>query len=237
MKWRVLLALAAAALPCALLGARVVPTASATGPQPTGPVLVELYTSEGCSSCPPAEAVLGRLAVRSDVVVLAHHVDYWDGLGWRAPFSSAAASARQQAHGGSFTPEVVVDGATSLVGSREGAVVEAVGAAGKRPHVPLGLAARRSGDAWDVTVQVPKGNDVLLAIVQDRARVTVPRGENAGRSLDHVGVVRELVKTTGTTRVTVPAAISAADGTTFSVVAFATAAEGRVLGTERLVLR
>lgn len=223
MKWRVLLALTAAAFP------------SSAAPEPAGPVLVELYTSEGCSSCPPAEAVLEKLAARPDVVVLAHHVDYWDGIGWPDPFSSAAATARQQAHGGNFTPEAVIDGATSLVGSREGALVEAVASAKQRPHARLGLTAKRSGDGWDVTLQAR--GDVFLAIVQDRARVAVTRGENAGRTLDHVGVVRSVVKVGPSTRVMLPPAVSAPEGTTFSVVAFATSSDRRVLGTERLVLR
>ena len=186
MKWRVLLALTAAAFP------------SSAAPEPAGPVLVELYTSEGCSSCPPAEAVLGRLAARTDVVVLAHHVDYWDGIGWPDPFSSAAATARQQAHGGNFTPEAVVDGGTSLIGSRETALVEAIASAKQRPHVRLGLTATRSGNAWDVALQAR--GDVFLAVVQDRARVAVPRGENAGRTLDHVGIVRSVIKAGPTTR-------------------------------------
>src|SRR5438105_13071444 len=102
------------------------------------PIVVELFTSQGCSSCPPANAYLNEMARdRSDVLALAFHVTYWDRLGWKDPFSMEAATERQDRYGhrfgdGSYTPEMVVDGASSHVGSRRDEVGSAIDAA-KRP--------------------------------------------------------------------------------------------------------
>src|SRR5689334_24971625 len=111
------------------------------------PIVVELFTSEGCSSCPPADALLAELAGRPDVLALSFHVDYWDRLGWRDPFSSPAATERQ--HGYAvllglatvYTPQIVVDGKWQAVGSDHGEVEHALGAARRnRDEVPVGLA-------------------------------------------------------------------------------------------------
>lgn len=225
MKWSLLLALTATAFPCA---------AETSAPGPTAPVLVELFTSEGCSSCPPADAVLARLEKSPNAIVLAHHVDYWNSLGWPDPFSSADATARQRMYGESYTPEAVIDGQTGMVGSREGAVTDAIATAGKRPHAKVDLVATPNGAAWDVTATGPA--DVYLAIVQDRASVPVPRGENAGKTLDHVGIVRSLKKILGKTTVTLPTPIAAPNGTTFSLVAFSQDDKHRVLGATRVPL-
>ena len=228
MKWALLLALTATTFPCAA-------EPSPSGPSgPSAPVLVELFTSEGCSSCPPADAVLARLAQSPNVIVLAHHVDYWNSLGWPDPFSSAEATARQRLYGQSYTPEAVNDGQPEIVGSRESSVTEAVAVATKRPHAKIELTATPNGAAWDVTATGPA--DVFLAVVQDRASVAVPRGENSGRTLDHVGIVRSLKKVAGKTTITLPAPISAPAGTTFSLVAFAQDEKHRVLGTTRVPL-
>ena len=224
MKWSLLLALTTAALPC---GAQ-------TSPPGPGPVLVELFTSEGCSSCPPADSVLARLGKTPNAIVLAHHVDYWNSLGWPDPFSSADATARQRLYGQSYTPEAVIDGQDGMVGSRETAVTDAVNAASRRPHAKIELTATPNGTAWDVTATGPA--TIFLAVVQDRASVAVPRGENAGKTLDHVGIVRSLKKVTGRTTVTLPPAISAPGGTTFSLVAFAQDDGHRVLGATRVTL-
>jgi hypothetical protein len=217
-------------------------------------VLVEPFTSEGCSSCPPAEEVLARLdrGVRTDgatVIGLAHHVDYWDQLGWPDPLASAEATARQRAYAplrtGSYTPQAVVDGVTDVVGSREAALDRAVADAAKRPHVPVELRVRGTGDGrYEVGVRgaTAPDADLVLAVVQDHARVAVPRGENAGRTLDHVAVVRSLRVLApqggaATTTVTPPKAIASTGETTFSVVAFVQErASRRVLGTARAAL-
>jgi hypothetical protein len=173
------------------------------------PVLVELFTSEGCSSCPPADALLMRLGrtqpVReADVIVLEEHVDYWDSLGWKDPFSSEAATARQgeygQAFGGRqvYTPQMIVDGHAEFVGSAEGEALRAVRAAGAtaKPTVNLawadgGMLAIRVGRLTNGTQgDTPQ---VFVAITENMLHSNVKRGENAGRALEHDGVVRGLV--------------------------------------------
>ena len=171
------------------------------------PVVVELYTSEGCSSCPSADAVLTRLAHAQSIpgariVPLAMHVDYWDDLGWKDPFAHVQLTARQRrfsaakGEGRVYTPEAVVDGEAGLVGSDESALRRAVEASAKRPHAAVSV-ARGAGDALDVRVAaIGSGGasevDALLAITEDDLVVDVPRGENAGRKLEHSAVVREL---------------------------------------------
>ena len=159
------------------------------------PVLVELFTSEGCSSCPPADAVLARLEEKQPVpgalvVPLAHHVDYWDSLGWPDPFASAKASARQRSYGGNYTPQAIVDGADEMVGSKGAALERAIAQAAKRPHVKVTITTNAPGEVV-VTAPAIAGSEVTVALVQARARVAVPRGENAGRTLDHSAIVRE----------------------------------------------
>ena len=224
------------------------------------PVLVELFTSEGCSSCPPAEDVLARLDREGEgkrdgavVVPLAHHVDYWDQLGWPDPLASAEATARQRAYAplrsGSYTPQAVVDGAADVVGSREHALEQAIADAAKRPHLRVDLTVQSQRDgAYGVSVRTEakpdasKDADVVLAVVQDRARVAVPRGENAERTLEHVAVVRRLVVLqprgdVATTMIRPPKAVGAEGSPTFSVVAFVQErASRRVLGSARAPL-
>jgi hypothetical protein len=205
-------------------------------------VLVELFTSEGCSSCPPADAAVAKLA-QGNVVLLAHHVDYWDRLGWPDPFSSAAATARQRSYaplgGGSYTPQVVVDGRAEMVGSKSAAIERAVADAAKEPHARVELEAR--GD--DITIRVgalPSAADaeLLLAIVQDHASVAVPRGENAGRTLDHVAIARSIRSfgavpvSGGVTKTTAVAPAAVATPSSFSLVAFVQERTSRrILGT------
>jgi len=166
------------------------------------------------------------------VIVLAHHVDYWDRLGWTDPWSSSAAAARQRAYAplksGSYTPQAVIDGRAEMVGSRGPAIELAIANAVKEAHVAVTIEVvpiANEKSAFDVTVKpgaVPPDTDVVLAVVQDRGRVAVPRGENSGQTLDHTAIARSLttVSAGAKTRVTVPAATNAPDGTSFSVVAF-----------------
>ena len=120
------------------------------------PVVVELFTSQGCSSCPPADVLLGELAKREDVLALAFHVDYWDRLGWKDPFSSAMATARQRAYGHKlglrtvYTPQIVVDGTAEMVGSDRRAVARAIAAARAKQTVDVKLAR----EAGELVVQV-----------------------------------------------------------------------------------
>jgi hypothetical protein len=223
------------------------------------PVLVELFTSEGCSSCPPADAVLEHLVRANDVpnarvVALAHHVDYWDSLGWPDPFASAEATARQRRYAtlgaGTYTPQAVVDGKVELVGSRAAALGEAVAAAAARPHAKVTIAASLKSAAprtVDVSLTVDRLPDgaasdaeLIVAIVQGHARVTVARGENAGRTLDHVAIVRRLeslapVAAAGASR-SAPVALPELEGPGFVTAFVQERASRRVLGSATAAL-
>jgi hypothetical protein len=173
------------------------------------PVLVELFTSEGCSSCPPADSLLSRLGrvqqvPGAEIIVLEEHVDYWDRLGWKDPFSSAAVSARQseygQALGGReiYTPQMIVDGRTEFVGSDEGDALRAIRAASATPKPAVRL-SWAGGDALAIQVE-PLTNaarsdapQVYLAVAENMLHSDVKHGENAGRALEHDGVVRQLI--------------------------------------------
>ncbi len=179
------------------------------------PVIVELFTSEGCSSCPPADALLARLEKTQpvsgvEVIALKEHVDYWDHLGWKDRFSSAQFTARQndyaQAFGNDtiYTPQMVVDGRTEFVGSAEGRARQAILQAARTPKaaVQLERVRRAAGGPAEIPFGVrieqlggaTPGDtaEVFLAITESNLHSDVTRGENAGRGLDHVGVVREL---------------------------------------------
>ncbi len=161
----------------------------------TSPLVVELFTSEGCSSCPSADALLARYAGEGDVLLLSEHVDYWDRLGWKDRFASPAFSARQEAYARRFrldsvyTPQAVVDGESQFVGSDEGALRRSLAA----PRAKTAVALAREGNGWRVeTIPTRAPADVVIAVVLPRAATRVSRGENAGRTLVHLGVVREL---------------------------------------------
>lgn len=170
-------------------------------------VLVELFTSEGCSSCPPADALLGRLAQEPlggvRVVALSEHVDYWDDLGWRDRFSSPVFTRRQEAYArrlglsGLYTPQLVVAGRTNVLGSDAHGARAAIAAASRAQPGRIDARVRtdaQGGPFLEVEAAWKPGvkRDVLVALVQDRAMSRVQRGENAGRTLDHFSVVRSL---------------------------------------------
>jgi hypothetical protein len=173
------------------------------------PVLVELFTSEGCSSCPPADALLAKLdgtvvASGQQVIAVEEHVAYWDQLGWKDPFSSQFFSDRQNTYGENsgvdeiYTPQVVVNGVQGVLGSDQNAVLKAIEAQGK----PMPLAVKVLSYApngmslsvvFSVSGEVPKGGaEVLAMLVDDHASTQVARGENAGRTLTHVSVARSV---------------------------------------------
>ncbi|QOY88054.1 DUF1223 domain-containing protein [Paludibaculum fermentans] len=179
---------------------------------PAAPVLVELFTSEGCSSCPHADAVLARLDQEQTVsgvpvIVLSEHVDYWNSIGWKDPFSSPQFSARQQAYSQAFrlesayTPQMVVDGRAQFVGSDIAALQSAVAKAARLGKAELRiLAAVRNGTEAAIEIEAGRGTsnpkedwNVWVALASDRESVAVRRGENSGRELTHVAVVRTLV--------------------------------------------
>jgi hypothetical protein len=170
--------------------------AAATVNAQSRPAVVELFTSEGCSSCPPAETYIGELAQRRDVLALAFHVDYWDDLGWRDRFGLPEAAQRQRGYAKSlrlssvYTPQVVIDGQDNFVGSD----VKSIGRAltENRYGVAVALSVRNGEVIIDLDVQ-QKGapSDVLLVAYQRTAVSSIGRGENAGRTLKEFNIVRD----------------------------------------------
>ena len=166
------------------------------------PVVVELFTSEGCSSCPPADQLLGKLestqpVVGAHIIVLSEHVDYWDRLGWRDPFSSPQFTARQQEYAqifrdnGPYTPQMVVDGATGFVGSESAQALKTIAEAARNRKDIVRIAA----SPGKVSIQadgVGRNADVILVITERNLISNVSKGENAGRRLTHTAVVRSL---------------------------------------------
>ena len=194
-------------------------------PVANGFAIVELFTSEGCSSCPPADAVAEKLATEfpGRVYVLGYHVDYWNYLGWKDIYSQPAFTERQRQYASLFslnsiyTPQVVVNGKTELVGSKENELRKTITAALKNA-TPVALSLSE-GNHHDHTISVnySSGEDgrLSLALVQNHAVSDVKRGENSGRQLRHINVVRDLKTVTvtkhqaGTATLTLPAGLSA----------------------------
>jgi hypothetical protein len=163
------------------------------------PVVVELFTSQGCSSCPPANALLNELSKqRRDVLALAFHVTYWDRLGWKDPFSMEAATRRQDVYGrrfgdGSYTPEIVVDGAASMVGSARGEVGAAIENARRNGRTSASVNLTRNGEQVSIEVGPGSGSGNILLIGFDHEHTTaIGRGENSGRTLVEANVVRSM---------------------------------------------
>jgi hypothetical protein len=163
------------------------------------PVVVELFTSQGCNSCPPANAYLNELSKqRRDVLALAFHVTYWDRLGWRDPFSLEAATQRQAVYGrrfgdGSYTPEMVVDGAASMVGSHRGDVGSAIESAKHNSQTAAAVSLTKSGDQVAIEIGAGSGSGRILLVGFDHEHTTaIPRGENSGRTLTEANVVRSI---------------------------------------------
>lgn len=180
----------------------------ADAPSVRVPVLIELFTSEGCSSCPPADRLLEKLdreqpVPGAELVVLSEHVDYWNQLGWSDPFSSAQYTERQREyaatlHGEVYTPEMVVDGAKGLVGSDESNARRSVKDALKTGKASIHIEARQEGEGKKVRilVRMDQASDgtLYLALAHESAKSQVLRGENGGRALSHVAVVYSLQK-------------------------------------------
>lgn len=172
------------------------------------PVLVELFTSEGCSSCPPADVVLQELersqpVGEAEIIPLSLHVDYWNYIGWADPFSSSAYSERQNgyaqafARGQVYTPQMVVDGRTEFVGNNETRAQNAIREAARQPKATIGL-QKNGPQTLSLKIEkmpaVSSGDtaEVMLAITESGLRSSVSRGENAGRRLSHTAVTRQL---------------------------------------------
>jgi len=177
------------------------------------PVLIELFTSEGCSSCPPADTLLQKLDQQpiagAELIVLSEHVDYWNHIGWKDPYSARFYSERQSAYGRRFgldsvyTPEMVVDGMSEFVGSNTSLANQAFEKALHHPKLPVRLSSI-SVTSHLLTGHLETGSldksygtgdaDVYLVLALNRAESRVSAGENAGHNLQHVSVVRRISK-------------------------------------------
>lgn len=173
-------------------------TALAGAAQADGPVLVELYTSQGCSSCPPADALLGELAGRDDVIALALHVDYWDYIGWRDDMARPEHTARQKGYARAagkrmvYTPQMVINGVDHVTGYKPMEVVDLI-----RKHQsvvdPVTLTVRRDGEKILIEARAigPVNGPVVVQVARflPERTVRIKRGENAGKTLDYHNIV------------------------------------------------
>ncbi|HVZ68216.1 MAG TPA: DUF1223 domain-containing protein [Rhizomicrobium sp.] len=184
--------------------AAVLSVTSVAAGEAARPIVVELYTSQGCSSCPPADALLGRLAKRPDVLAMSLPITYWDMLGWKDTLANPENTARQKGYskamgkGGVYTPQIIVDGLTDVVGSRETGVKSAIAAReadmmtvpillrpdGHKVHVSIGSGNIENGKPADATVWVFH--------ILSSATVAIGNGENKGRTMTYRNVVRDL---------------------------------------------
>jgi len=199
------------ALAILLFGIVYISVVSGKTTEPADPrkaVVVELFTSEGCSSCPPADVLLGRLrqdlaAQGVEVIPLGFHVDYWNSLGWKDRFSAAEFSQRQEQYArslgvdGPYTPQMIVDGAAEFVGSDAARARSAIADAASHPQaaqIEISTAADKFNVLYvRVKAATPaNGADVRLAVTEDNLATKVGGGENGGRELHHAAVVREL---------------------------------------------
>jgi hypothetical protein len=199
-----------------LVGAAGTPADRTNEESDRGPVLVELFTSEGCSSCPPADVLLERLdrsqpIAGAELIVLSEHVDYWNDSGWKDPYSSNEFSQRQSAYaaqfglGSIYTPQMVVDGRFELVGSDERRATQVIDNAAKIKKIPVSISFGPT-DEKATTLHIETGPlprsitaesesaSVFLAIADNSDESHVSWGENAGRTLKHVAVLRSLIR-------------------------------------------
>jgi hypothetical protein len=219
-------------------------------------VLVELFTAEGCSSCPPADALLRQVNGRQTsggalIVGISEHVTYWDQGGWIDPYSSSDYTERQNAYGERFrldsvyTPQMVINGAEQIVGSDQAALAQALQRQEKEPSrmslriVSLSIAGNKLTMNFSAGGDVPaKGVDVIAVLTDDSDRSNALRGENSGRMLEHVSVARSIsrvgkMKAAGerTVEIRIPSSFQASQG--HHLILFAqTPGNGRVLGTD-----
>jgi hypothetical protein len=194
------------AICAATLGLLISASVAAFGESAT-PVVVELFTSEGCSDCPPADVFLRTLDSTQPVpgvqlIVLSEHVDYWDDQGWRDPFSSHAFSVRQGSYAqrlrlaSPYTPQMVVDGSFEFVGSNRGRANQAFERARALPKIAVRISSVKIENghlsAHVETDPVPSNAEVFIALALEHAESQVLRGENGGHHLEHIAVVKNL---------------------------------------------
>jgi len=178
--------------------------------QASSAVIVELFTSEGCSDCPPADSVLRQIDLKQTragqlIVGISEHVTYWNNLGWKDPFSAPEFTERQDVYAsrmspeGPYTPQMVVNGREQFVGSDVGALQRALGDEARRPYLNLSiLSTTPSSSGLDVTFSIEgkmsRPLDIIAVVTDDTDQSNVLRGENGGRLLQHVSVARSLVR-------------------------------------------
>jgi len=171
----------------------------------SSPVVVELFTSQGCSSCPPADAVLSDMArdpsLRGRIIPLAFHVDYWDRLGWRDPFSSPEWSRRQYMYvralnlNSAYTPQIVVNGMRQFVGSYRAAIeVELVAQSNRKPAGEVQVTPTRHGAEARIQVKAKGKGDLVVVVYDSVAPTAIARGENSGRTISNDAIVRRVVR-------------------------------------------
>jgi hypothetical protein len=187
----------AGALLCYAALCSTAPCLAAAAHAQSRPAVVELFTSEGCSSCPPAESYLGELAQRRDVLALAFHVDYWDDLGWHDRFGLPEAVQRQRAYArvlrlsAVYTPQAVIDGQENFIGSDRRSIARALER--QRSGVAVALSARDGEVLVDLREEANVApSDVILIAYQRSAISKIGQGENAGRTLEEYNIVRGL---------------------------------------------
>jgi hypothetical protein len=183
--------------------------AAGSGPALAGgnkaPVVVELFTSQGCNSCPPADVVLGALTGRADIITLSYHVNYWDYLGWKDTFATPETTQRQRDYAKFlnertiYTPQIVIGGRSHAIGSRKDEVVAGVQAVGqaqaaKAGKVPMLAMDRRADGKVLLRIAAGKAHDVAVILVRydTRREVAIERGENRGKTFTYHNVVRDM---------------------------------------------
>ena len=209
--------------------------------------VVELFTSQGCSSCPPADAYLGELAKRPDLLALSVHVDYWDYIGWKDPFASPENTKRQRRYARTlgmryvYTPQMVVQGAGHVTGSERARVQALIEKAAKMPRVPISIS--RDKDKINIKVSAGASGEeatVWLAVYDDRHDTPIKRGENGGRTLSYYNVVRNMSRigiwTGGAMTIPTDIADMKARGRDGCAVILQSVATGRILGAAKIAL-
>lgn len=214
-----------------------------------GFALLELYTSEGCSSCPPADELLGKIQNEykdKNVYVLAYHVDYWDKQGWKDIFSNADFTKRQYDYAQFlgkepiYTPQVIINGKTDYIGSQETSLRNGIKLALSKPAaVDLSLETKQQNDKLSLNYSINgtfKNSHLLIAVVQKSAKSNVKRGENAHRVLSHYQIVQrlqtiDLKVAKGNSTITLPKNFNTQD---FEIIGFVQDIKsGAILGVKR----
>jgi hypothetical protein len=182
----------------AVLAALCAPMSAAAGDMRSGKTVIELFTSQGCSSCPKADKLLGELAADPRLIPLTVAVDYWDYLGWRDTLALHAHSMRQKGyatHRGDrnvYTPQVVLNGVTEAIGNKRSAVERAIGEAERQDLLVIPILIKRNADKLEIEVGAGNGPNasIWLLSVSSEAPVTIERGENRGKTITYHNVVR-----------------------------------------------